>query len=91
MYPHQCPSLHAIQSGTMDRRDTTEEYAEGSALYTDATWLQIFLKVFSQHASFKAVDRRVLWGVDGLLGASFVLAFWGFIMGLVRCWADGLW
>lgn len=74
----------------LKRFSSVQEYAphDGPG---ETTFLELFARVVGYHDHMKSLPRWVIWSVDGLLGISFVLALWGFIMGLVRCWSNGQW
>jgi hypothetical protein len=71
-------------------RRSTEEYAPG---FTpgERTWRQLFLSVMGWPQQLKTLPRWQLWSVEALLGATFILAAWGFIAALVNIWEDGWW
>lgn len=84
----RAPSIMPTESGGV-------EYAPGGVEYVlsfrGATWRELFLKSAGWPKHLKTLPRWCLWSLEALLAVTFVLAAWGFISGLINCWADGWW
>lgn len=68
-----------------------EEFAPGPGP-SDIYWRDLFIEKAGWHDSTRnAFPKWLLWSLDGVLGATFVLGLWAFADGLARSFAQGWW